>query len=128
MIPHEVGHLREACIEKSPQFTFQLQLIHGQAHAVQPLVPLGIPDRGGGVPHAEPRVPVLLKVVLGPAQPPTEEIMELVPALGEVGFINVTNGPTIWTGDSLPRCGPTPINGYYDFNSLTYGIAQVCKI
>jgi dimethylglycine dehydrogenase len=52
--------------------------------------------------------------------------MELVPALGTVGFINCTNGPTIWTGDSMPRVGRTSIPGYYDFNSLTYGIAQVC--
>lgn len=50
--------------------------------------------------------------------------MELIPALGEVGFKNCTNGPTIWTADSLPRCGRTRIPGYYDFNTLTYGIAQ----
>jgi dimethylglycine dehydrogenase len=50
--------------------------------------------------------------------------MELVPVLGEAGFINVTNGPTIWTGDSLPRCGSTRIPGYYDFNTLTYGITH----
>jgi len=49
---------------------------------------------------------------------------ELIPALGEVGFKSVINGPTIWTGDSLPRCGRTRIPGYYDFNSLSYGIAH----
>ena len=37
--------------------------------------------------------------------------MELVPALGDVGFASVINGPTIWTGDSLPRCGRTDIPG-----------------
>ena len=31
--------------------------------------------------------------------------MELIPALGEVGFKSIVNGPTIWTGDSLARCG-----------------------
>ena len=31
---------------------------------------------------------------------------------------------TIWTGDSLARCGRTRLPGYYDFNSLTYGVAQ----
>jgi len=50
--------------------------------------------------------------------------MELVPCLGEVGFKTIVNGPTIWTGDSLARCGRTAIPGWYDFNSLTYGIAQ----
>lgn len=50
--------------------------------------------------------------------------MELVPCLGEVGFKTVVNGPTIWTGDSLARAGKTQIPGWYDFNSLTYGIAQ----
>ncbi|GBG33309.1 Dimethylglycine dehydrogenase, mitochondrial [Hondaea fermentalgiana] len=50
--------------------------------------------------------------------------MELVPCLGEVGFKTVVNGPTIWTGDSLARVGRTQIPGWYDFNSLTYGIAQ----
>ena len=50
--------------------------------------------------------------------------MEVVPALGEVGFKSVVNGPTIWTGDSLARCGRTRLAGYYDFNSLTYGVAQ----
>lgn len=50
--------------------------------------------------------------------------IELIPALGEVGFASVVNGPTIWTGDSLPRCGRSKIPGYYDFNTLTYGIAQ----
>jgi len=50
--------------------------------------------------------------------------MELVPSLGEVGFKSVVNGPTIWTGDSLARCGRTRLPGYYDFNSLTYGVAQ----
>ena len=52
------------------------------------------------------------------------QAMELVPALGEVGFKSVVNGPTIWTGDSLARCGRTRLPGYYDFNSLTYGVAQ----
>ena len=28
------------------------------------------------------------------------------------------------TGDSLARCGRTRLPGYYDFNSLTYGVAQ----
>ena len=37
--------------------------------------------------------------------------MELVPALGDVGFASVINGPTIWTGDSLPRCGRTDVPG-----------------
>jgi len=50
--------------------------------------------------------------------------IDLVPALGNVGFKSVVNGPTIWTGDGLPRVGRTAIPGYYDFNSLTYGIAQ----
>mmetsp|Transcript_34570 Transcript_34570/g.75711 ORF Transcript_34570/g.75711 Transcript_34570/m.75711 type:complete len:866 (-) Transcript_34570:195-2792(-) len=50
--------------------------------------------------------------------------IELIPGLGEVGFINTTNGPTIWTGDSLARCGRTKIPGYYDFNTLTYGITH----
>ena len=50
--------------------------------------------------------------------------IDLVPALGNVGFKSVVNGPTIWTGDGLPRIGRTKIPGYYDFNSLTYGIAQ----
>eukprot|EP01063_Lacrimia_lanifica_P029277 TRINITY_DN442_c0_g2_i1.p1 TRINITY_DN442_c0_g2~~TRINITY_DN442_c0_g2_i1.p1 ORF type:complete len:1298 (+),score=497.22 TRINITY_DN442_c0_g2_i1:111-4004(+) len=49
---------------------------------------------------------------------------ELIPVLAEVGTASVVNGPTIWTGDSLPRCGRTPIPGYYDFNTLTYGIAH----
>jgi hypothetical protein len=48
----------------------------------------------------------------------------LVPALGNVGFKSIVNGPTIWTGDSLARVGRTKIPGWYDFNSLTYGIAQ----
>eukprot|EP00501_MAST-03F_sp_TOSAG23-6_P002006 GSMAST32.ASY1.ANO1.2091.1 assembled CDS len=48
--------------------------------------------------------------------------MELCPSLAEVGFINCTNGPTIWTGDSLARVGRT--HRYFDFNTLTYGIAQ----
>ena len=50
--------------------------------------------------------------------------IELVPCLGTVGFKTVVNGPTIWTGDSLARCGRTNVPGWYDFNSLTYGIAQ----
>jgi len=50
--------------------------------------------------------------------------MSVVPALGEVGFKSIVNGPTIWTGDSLARCGRTRLPGYYDFNSLTYGVAQ----
>jgi len=50
--------------------------------------------------------------------------MEVVPALGEVGIKSIVNGPTIWTGDSLARCGRTRLPGYYDFNSLTYGVAQ----
>jgi dimethylglycine dehydrogenase len=49
---------------------------------------------------------------------------ELIPALGEVGFQSIVNGPTIWTGDSLPRCGRSKIPNYYDFNSLSYGIAH----
>ena len=47
------------------------------------------------------------------------QAMELIPALGEVGFKSIVNGPTIWTGDSLARCGRTRVPGYYDFNSLT---------
>ena len=47
--------------------------------------------------------------------------MELIPALETVGFRSIVNGPTIWTGDSLARCGRTCLPGYYDFNSLTYG-------
>ena len=50
--------------------------------------------------------------------------MKVLPALAEVGFQSVVNGPTIWTGDSLARCGRTRMPGYYDFNCLTYGIAQ----
>ena len=38
--------------------------------------------------------------------------------------MNVTNGPTIWAGDGSPRVGPTSIPGYYDFNTLTYGITH----
>jgi hypothetical protein len=38
--------------------------------------------------------------------------MELVPALGEVGLRSIVNGPTIWTGDSLARCGRTRVPGY----------------
>ncbi|KAJ8603772.1 hypothetical protein CTAYLR_000328 [Chrysophaeum taylorii] len=47
-----------------------------------------------------------------------------MPALQEVGLASVVNGPTIWAPDSLPRCGRTRIPGYYDFNTLTYGIAH----
>lgn len=50
--------------------------------------------------------------------------IELIPSLGQAGFKTIVNGPTIWLGDSLPRCGATKIPGYFDFNSLTYGIAQ----
>lgn len=50
--------------------------------------------------------------------------MQVVPALQDVGFASVVNGPTIWAPDSLPRCGRTRVPGYYDFNTLTYGIAQ----
>ena len=50
--------------------------------------------------------------------------VELIPTIGEVGIKTVINGPTVWTGDSLPRVGLTSIPGWYDFNSLTYGIAQ----
>eukprot|EP00457_Paulinella_chromatophora_P001617 gb/GEZN01001619.1/.p1 GENE.gb/GEZN01001619.1/~~gb/GEZN01001619.1/.p1 ORF type:complete len:889 (-),score=152.49 gb/GEZN01001619.1/:126-2792(-) len=51
--------------------------------------------------------------------------MKLLPVLAEVGWKKVINGPTIWTGDSLPRCGPSPsVPNYWDFNTLTYGIAQ----
>ncbi|GAB5357265.1 hypothetical protein AAMO2058_000359200 [Amorphochlora amoebiformis] len=53
-----------------------------------------------------------------------EAVMDLVPVVGEVGIQNVTNGPTIWKADSLARVGGTSIPGYYEFNSLTYGIAQ----
>lgn len=53
-----------------------------------------------------------------------EHAMTTVPALQEVGFASVVNGPTIWAPDSLPRCGRTSIPGYYDFNTLTYGIAH----
>lgn len=49
---------------------------------------------------------------------------ELVPALNQAGIINVTNGPTIWTPDGSPRVGPTRIAGYYDFNTLNYGITH----
>lgn len=50
--------------------------------------------------------------------------IDLIPAIGENGIKTVINGPTIWTGDSLPRVGMSQIQGWYDFNSLTYGIAQ----
>lgn len=50
--------------------------------------------------------------------------IELIPEIGENGIKTVINGPTIWTGDSLPRVGMSQIEGWYDFNSLTYGIAQ----
>ena len=50
--------------------------------------------------------------------------MELIPEIANVGIKQVINGPTIWTGDSLPRVGASSIPGWYDFNSLTYGIAQ----
>ena len=30
---------------------------------------------------------------------------ELIPDLAEAGIMNVTNGPTIWTGDGSPRIG-----------------------
>ena len=50
--------------------------------------------------------------------------IDTVPALGDVGFASVVNGPTIWAPDALPRCGRTEIPGYYDFNTLTYGIAH----
>lgn len=53
-----------------------------------------------------------------------EHALEMVPALEDVGFKSVVNGPTIWAPDSLPRCGRTQIPGYYDFNTLTYGIAH----
>lgn len=49
---------------------------------------------------------------------------ELIPCLGEAGIKTVVNGPTIWTGDSLPRCGRSSLPGWYDFNCLSYGIAQ----
>lgn len=47
--------------------------------------------------------------------------MARVPAFGEVGISSVTNGPTIWAADALPRVGATPVRGYFDFNTLTYG-------
>jgi hypothetical protein len=47
-----------------------------------------------------------------------------VPALNTAGIRNITNGPTIWAGDGSPRCGPTNIKNYYDFNTLTYGITH----
>ena len=52
------------------------------------------------------------------------QAINLIPAIGENGIKTVINGPTIWTGDSLPRVGMSQIEGWYDFNSLTYGIAQ----
>jgi dimethylglycine dehydrogenase len=56
--------------------------------------------------------------------PNIEAAMELVPSLETVGIRSIVNGPTIWTGDSLPRVGRTAVPGWFDFNSLTYGIAQ----
>jgi len=50
--------------------------------------------------------------------------MELIPSMGEVGITSCVNGPTIWTGDSLARVGRTHVDGAYEFNTLTYGIAQ----
>lgn len=50
--------------------------------------------------------------------------VDLVPALGEVGFASVVNGPTIWCPDGLARVGRSSVPGYYDFNTQTYGIAQ----
>ncbi|KAH8068906.1 oxidoreductase [Aureococcus anophagefferens] len=50
--------------------------------------------------------------------------IDTVPALGDVGFSSVVNGPTIWAPDALPRCGRTEVPGYFDFNTLTYGIAH----
>eukprot|EP00040_Diaphanoeca_grandis_P013087 m.66162 g.66162 ORF g.66162 m.66162 type:complete len:824 (+) comp23656_c0_seq1:236-2707(+) len=53
-----------------------------------------------------------------------EQAFSVVPALSEAGIMNVTNGPTIWTGDGSPRVGRTTIPGYYDFNTLSYGITH----
>lgn len=50
--------------------------------------------------------------------------IDVLPVLGTVGLQTVLNGPTIWTGDSLARVGRSTLPGWYDFNSLTYGIAQ----
>mmetsp|Transcript_17250 Transcript_17250/g.19620 ORF Transcript_17250/g.19620 Transcript_17250/m.19620 type:complete len:842 (+) Transcript_17250:84-2609(+) len=50
--------------------------------------------------------------------------IDAMPILGTVGFKTIVNGPTIWTGDSLARVGRSTLPGWYDFNSLTYGIAQ----
>ena len=45
--------------------------------------------------------------------------MQTIPALETAGFRSCTNGPTIWAGDAMPRCGPTHIPNYFDFNTLT---------
>ena len=37
--------------------------------------------------------------------------MRLLPCLAETGIKSVVNGPTIWTGDSLARCGRTRLPG-----------------
>lgn len=49
---------------------------------------------------------------------------ELVPVLAETGIATTVNGPTIWCGDGNPRVGRTNLPGWYDMNSLTYGIAH----
>jgi len=54
--------------------------------------------------------------------------IDVIPALGTVGFRAIVNGPTIWTGDSLPRVGRTRLPGWFDFNSLSYGITHALPL
>ena len=73
-------------------------------------------------PHAHTHTPTFFAIITTRAPacacanritPNIEAAIDLVPSLGEVGFKTIVNGPTIWTGDALPRCGRTLIPGWY---------------
>ena len=69
LIPQEIGRVGEPGIKEGPDVALDVQVIHRRGHARQPLVPRGLPDREVGMPHAQPRVPVLLDVEVWATQP-----------------------------------------------------------
>ncbi len=72
-IAQKIGHFGEASIEEKANFACNFALIERDLHRAEPGVSHGLVDLDAAVTHPEPRVAVLLDVVLRASEPPDEE-------------------------------------------------------
>ena len=78
LISHEIRHLREKRIEKTPRRRGNSRFLHRHRHQLKPPVTLGYPNPEWNMPHLQSRMPTHLHVTDRSPQPKQQKLRQSI--------------------------------------------------